>query len=150
MILRDAVHDTGKTSTGLRDRYIEEGTGKEIEGRGNIRMLRWMCGVTQLDRIRNERIREAPKVGEIAKEVRVKRGNWCEHMMRREYHYLGRRVIEMEVQVRQKGGRHKRRWLDKVRVDIDENGLSGRECTTDLHGHVYRQTSTPDIKVGLR
>ena len=34
-----------------------------------IRMLRWMCGVTELDNIRNERIRVTTKVGEIAKKV---------------------------------------------------------------------------------
>ena len=31
-----------------------------------MRMLRWMCGVTNLDNIRNERIRGTTKVGEIA------------------------------------------------------------------------------------
>ena len=30
-----------------------------------MRMLRWMSGVTKLDRIRNERIKGTPKVGEI-------------------------------------------------------------------------------------
>ena len=41
----------------------------------------------------------------------------------------------MEAQVRRKGGRNKRRWLDRVRVDIDEKyGLSGKECSTELHG----------------
>ena len=30
-----------------------------------MRMLRWMSGVTKLDRIRNERIRGTTKVGEI-------------------------------------------------------------------------------------
>ena len=35
-----------------------------------IRMLRWMCGVTKLDNIRNERIRETTKVGEITKKYR--------------------------------------------------------------------------------
>ena len=34
-----------------------------------IRMLRWMCGVTKLDKIRNERIRGTTKVGEITKKV---------------------------------------------------------------------------------
>ena len=34
-----------------------------------IRMLRWMCGDTQLDRMINEIIRDTTKVGEIPKKV---------------------------------------------------------------------------------
>ena len=34
-----------------------------------MRVLRWICGVTQLDKIRNERIRGTKKVSEIAAEV---------------------------------------------------------------------------------
>ena len=34
-----------------------------------MRMLRWMSGVTKMDRIRNERIRGTTKVGEISKKV---------------------------------------------------------------------------------
>ena len=82
-----------------------------------------MCGETKLDRIRNERIREPPKVGEIAMKVQERRRNWCGHMMRKEGHYLGRRMMEMDLQVRRKRRRAKRRWLDRVRGDINENGL---------------------------
>ena len=35
-----------------------------------MRMLRWMSGVTKLDRIRNARIRGTTKVGEISKKCR--------------------------------------------------------------------------------
>ena len=35
-----------------------------------MRMLRWMCGVTELVKIRHERIRVPTKVGEITKKVR--------------------------------------------------------------------------------
>ena len=38
-----------------------------------MRMLRWMSGVTKLDRIRNETIRGTYKVGEISKKVQESR-----------------------------------------------------------------------------
>ena len=44
--------------------------------------------------------------------------------MRREEHYVGRRAMVMKVQGRRKRGRPKRRWLDKVKYDIKEKGLS--------------------------
>ena len=45
-------------------------------------MLRWMTGVTKLDRIRNERIRGTTKVGEISKKVQERRLK-CRHVLRR-------------------------------------------------------------------
>ena len=41
-----------------------------------MRMLRWMSGVTKLDRIRNERIRGITKVEEISKKVQESRLKW--------------------------------------------------------------------------
>ena len=61
-----------------------------------MRMLRWMCGLTKLDKIRNERIRWTTKVGEITKKVQERRLKWYGHVMRREEHYVGRRVIGNE------------------------------------------------------
>ena len=56
-----------------------------------MRMLRWMCGVTKLDKIRNERIRGTTKVGDIRVEgidiTFSKRGlKWYGHVMRRNEH----------------------------------------------------------------
>ena len=62
-----------------------------------MRMLRWMCGVTKLDKIRNERIRGTTKVGEITNNVQERRWRWYGHVMRREEHYVGRRVMVMKV-----------------------------------------------------
>ncbi len=51
-----------------------------------------MCGVTKLDKIRNERI---TKEGEITKKVQERRLKWHGHAMRREEDsvYLGRRTM---------------------------------------------------------
>ena len=48
-----------------------------------MRMLQWMCGVTKLDKIRNERIRGTTKVGEITKKVQERRLRWYGHVLRR-------------------------------------------------------------------
>ena len=74
-----------------------------------MRMLRWMCRVTKLDRIRNERIREAPKVGEIAK--KFKRGGGT-----------GTGTYD-----------EKRRALHRKKDD-GERIATMRDCTTELHG----------------
>ena len=49
------------------------------------------------------------------------------HVMRREEHCVGRRAMEIKVQGRRKRGRPKRRWLDNVKDDIKEKGLSADE-----------------------
>ena len=41
-----------------------------------MRMLRWMSGVTKVDRIRNERLRGSTKVGEISKKVQESSLKW--------------------------------------------------------------------------
>ena len=63
---------------------------------------------------------------------------------RREEHYVGRRAMEMKVQGRRKRGRHKIRWLDNVKDDIKEKGLSADEVydRATLRG-VRHRTSTP-------
>ena len=102
-----------------------------------------MCGVTKLDKIRNERIRGTTKLGEITKKVQERRLKWYGHVMRREEHYVGRRAMVMKVQGRRKIGRPKRRWLDKVKDDIKEKGLSADVVYDRVHGDVCHRTSTP-------
>ena len=73
-----------------------------------MRMLRWMCGVTKMDKISNDRIRGITKVGVLSKKVQERRLKWFGHVMRRE-EYVGKRVLGMEVQGKRKRGRPKRR-----------------------------------------
>ena len=43
-----------------------------------------------------------------------------------------------------KRGRPRIRWLDRVRGDIKEKGMSGRECGTELHIVEHRLTKKWD------
>ena len=60
-------------------------------------MLRWMSGVTKLDRIRNERIRGTTKVGDISKKVQESRLKWYGQVLRREDECVGKRVMGIGV-----------------------------------------------------
>ena len=83
-----------------------------------MKMLRWMCGVTKMDKIRNERIRGTVKAEKISKKIQERRLQWYGHVRRREDGYVGRRVMEMEVPGRRGRGRPKQRWMDNVKEDM--------------------------------
>ena len=93
-----------------------------------MRMLRWMSGVTKLDRIRNERIRGTTKVGEISNKGQETGLKWCGHVLRREDKYVGKRVMGMEVLGNRRRGAPNRKWLDSIRNDLSERELSGEEA----------------------
>ena len=90
--------------------------------------MRWMSGVTKLDRIRNERIRGTTKVGEISKKVQESSWKWYVCVLRREDDYVGMRVMGMDVPGKRRRGRPKRRWLDIIRNDLSERELSGEDA----------------------
>ena len=93
-----------------------------------MRMLRWMSGVTREDKIRNEYIRGSTKVVEISKKVQEGRLRWYGHLLRREEDHIGRRTMEMEVQGRRRRGRPRKRWRDCVREDLREKGIDEDEA----------------------
>ena len=59
------------------------------------------------------------------------------HAFRREYKYVGRRVMVMEVQGKRTRGRPKLRWLDNITNDLPERALSGEEARkTEFNGDI--------------
>ena len=81
-----------------------------------MRMLRWISGVTKLDSIKNERIKGTTKLGEISKKVLKIRLKWYRHVLTREDEYVGKRVIDMAVPLKRRRGRPKREWLDSISI----------------------------------
>ena len=71
-----------------------------------MRMLRWMCGFTRMDRVRNDRIRELTKVAELSKKEKVKMV-WTWHEERGRLH---REKSDGNGGGR-KQGRSMRRWI---------------------------------------
>ena len=74
-------------------------TTKKQENRIEVtemRMLRWMCGVTRKDKIRNEHIRGTTRVAQASKKITERRLNWYEHVMRRDGEHILRKVLRAD------------------------------------------------------
>ncbi|XP_068224256.1 uncharacterized protein [Palaemon carinicauda] len=78
------------------------------------------------DKIWNEVIRGTTGVRELSDKIQESR-LWCGHVMRRDEQYIGRRVMEVEVQEMRRGGRPKRRWMDCIKDDLRSKELTGDE-----------------------
>ena len=63
-----------------------------------MRMLRWMCGVTRKDKIRNEHIRGTTKIVQASRKIMEKRLKWYGHVMRMEEDDVVRRVMTKAIQ----------------------------------------------------
>ena len=80
-----------------------------------MKMLRWMNGVTRKDKIRNTYIRGSSKVIEASRKVQEARLRWFGHLLRRpEEEHVASRTMEMEIIGTRKRGRPKKRWKDCI------------------------------------
>ncbi|XP_060776632.1 uncharacterized protein LOC132886093, partial [Neoarius graeffei] len=59
-----------------------------------LRMLRFVMGVTRLDRIRNEHIRGTVHVESLGIKLREMRLRWYGHILRRDAEHVGRRILK--------------------------------------------------------
>ena len=89
-----------------------------------MRMLRWICGHTRLDRIRNESIRERLGVAIISDKIKEGRLRWYGHVKRRQMTTPVRVVETLSVEGKRCRGRPKFTWDERIRHDLIEMHLS--------------------------
>ena len=66
-----------------------------------MRMLRWMCGVTRRDMIRNEHIRGATRVVKASKKITEKRLKWYGHVRRMKEEHNIERILDVDIPVKE-------------------------------------------------
>ena len=84
-----------------------------------MRMLRWMCGLKRLDKIRNEVIRERVGVASIQDKMRESRLRWFGHVQRRPLSALVCKCEFLDLGDFHRGrGRPKKSWKEVIRYDL--------------------------------
>ena len=87
-----------------------------------MRMLRWMCGVTRKDKIRNEHIRGTTRVAQASKKITERILIWYGHVIRRDGVHILRKVLRADIPGKRKRGRPKTRWKDACQRDLKSTG----------------------------
>ena len=79
-------------------------------------MLKWMCGKTRMDKVRNEDIRSLVGVAPIEDKMRENRLRWFGHVGRRPIDAPVRRVKKIDIEQGKKlKGRPKMTWIEVVK-----------------------------------
>ena len=126
----ESIQNSDQASNAIRGRNVgyNEETRKRIEVT-EMRMLRWMCGVTRKDKIRNEHIRGTTRVAQASKKITERRLIWYGHVMRRDGEHILRKVLRADIPGKRKRGRPKTRWKDACQRDLKDTGLRAGEET---------------------
>ncbi|KAF3639912.1 50S ribosomal protein L9, chloroplastic [Capsicum annuum] len=103
-----------------------------------MRMLRWMCGLTRGDRVRNETIREKVGVTSVECKMREARLRWFGHVKRRGMDAPVRRCERLALDGFTRGrGRPKKYWGEVIRRDMEQLQLI-EDMTLDRKCFVFR------------
>ncbi|KAG2609769.1 hypothetical protein PVAP13_4KG087333 [Panicum virgatum] len=90
-----------------------------------MRMLRWFCGHTRRDRVRNEVIRDRVGVAPIEEKLIQHRLRWFGYVQRRPLEVPVRNgVLERVDNVKRGRGRPKLTWDESVKRDIKDWNIS--------------------------
>ena len=122
-------------------RRKEEG----ILERTEMRMLRWILGVSLMERIESEDIRKRAGVCKITDKARESRMRWYGHVVRRDEDDLIRSAKEMAVEGRRSRGRQRIRWSDVVERDMKCLGLEQAEA---MNRNIWRQKTRAADPIG--
>lgn len=92
--------------------------------------LRKIMGVSRLQRIRNEAIREQMGQQEtLCAKVQRKRLKWFGHVTRMDNTRLPFRALHCHIQGTRSRGRQPKTWMDNVKEDLKEHGMDIRTAT---------------------
>ena len=85
-------------------------------------------------------------MGRFGEKTREARLMWYGHLRRKDYGYIGSRMLRMELPAKKKRGRPKRRFMDVVKEDMAEVEMTEEDTEVETTGEGKSAVATPDGK----
>ncbi len=101
---------------------------EQLIQRTEMRMLRWITGVTLKDKIRSEDIRLKTGVADVKDKIKESRLRWYGHVKRSGDDSFLKNIMDAEVRGRRSQGRQRKRWIDLVRQDMKTVGIKDEDA----------------------
>ncbi|VDP04339.1 unnamed protein product [Heligmosomoides polygyrus] len=104
-------------------------------------MLRWTCGWTRRNRVRNEDVRAAMKTAPIQLKMREQRLRWYGHVLRRPEDHPTRLALDFEAPGKRPRGAPRKRWKDVIKRDLAEVGATAVDALDRMRWRQITRTA---------
>ena len=82
-----------------------------------MKFLRHLLAITELDKEKNQCIREKTGAENIVKEIKHYQEKWLQHVQRMDTHRLPKQALQYKLKERRNVGRPRKRWMDQFHVE---------------------------------
>jgi len=97
-----------------------------------MKFLRHLLGITQLDKEKNQCIRQKTGAQNIVKEIKQYQKKWLQHVQRMDTNRLPKQALQYKPKVRRNIGRPRKRWKDQLHLEdqgtVNTPSPSGTWC----------------------
>jgi len=82
-----------------------------------MKFLRYLLGITKLDKENNQCIREETGAQNIVKEIKDYLENWLQHAQRMDTNRIPKQALQYQPKGRRNIGRPRKRWRDQLHLE---------------------------------
>jgi len=87
-----------------------------------MKFLRHLLGITKLDKVKNQCIREKTGARNIVKEIKQYQKKWLQHVQRMYTNRLPKQALQYKPKGRRNVGRSRKRWRDQLHLEDQGTG----------------------------